>query len=215
MIEKVLQKLNIAAESRSVILAALAASILFSWLFPKLIFLFVLMLAFVCFFFRDPVREIAPDPLALVAPCDGTITDIDMIGGLDFSCRPLRRIGVFLSVLDVHVQRFPCSGEIGLIEYKKGMFNAAFLKKAGRENESNLIVLKAGEKIMAIKQIAGFIARRIVCNVLPNDKVAKGARFGLIMFGSRVELYLPEDIELLVAVRDKVIAGVTVIGVIK
>lgn len=150
-------------------------------------------------FFRDPDRDITSDAKAMVSPADGLVSDVtelescDLVGG-----GPAVRIGIFLSVFNVHVNRSPCDGTVKAVTYKKGKFvNAMSHSTASSDNESNTVVLArpgTDEVVCAVKQIVGLIARRIICTVNLNDTVIRGQRIGMIKFGSRTELYIPKSL---------------------
>jgi phosphatidylserine decarboxylase len=168
---------------------------------------------FVLAFFRDPERFTPYDENALVSPADGKIIIVDQVDDNRFTGQKVHRISIFMNVFNVHVNRIPFQGKVEKILYKPGKFYSADCEKAGLENEycCTLISTEKGQKI-AFVQIAGLIARRIICWLEPGDSVVKGRRFGLIRFGSRVDLYLPLETEILVKVGDKVTAGETVLG---
>ncbi|MDW8263240.1 MAG: phosphatidylserine decarboxylase [Phycisphaerales bacterium] len=173
------------------LLAGLALSRLFWPLGLAVLPLWVWLIAF----FRDPERPIPTAPEALVSPADGTVTDIQTIEHDEHLGGPALRIGIFLSVFNVHVNRAPCDGVVSLLQYRKGRFvNALDHATASAENESNTIVLAdrpGGRAIASVKQIAGLIARRIVCDLRLAQDVSRGQRIGLIKFGSRTELSVP------------------------
>ncbi|MGD1277396.1 MAG: phosphatidylserine decarboxylase [Tepidisphaeraceae bacterium] len=156
-------------------------------------------------FFRDPDRALPQDPRAIVAPADGRVSDITDIEHDPLVGGPAVRIGIFLSVFNVHVNRCPCDGRVLAVQYQKGKFISALSHgRASAENESNTIVLAepAGDQpVVIIKQIAGAIARRIVCTISPGDAVVRGQRIGMIKFGSRTELTIAKRLEPTVAVR--------------
>jgi phosphatidylserine decarboxylase len=171
---------------------------------------------FVISFFRDPDRRILVDEGVIVSPADGKVVKIqdvksDAIYGGDAVC-----ISIFLSIFNVHVNRAPYEGVIKKVVYNHGKFLAAFNDKASLLNEQNSVLIEAknGKKIL-VKQIAGLIARRIVCWVKKGDKVERGLRYGLIKFGSRVDIFLPPDTELNVKVGDKIKGGINIIGRLK
>lgn len=206
------QKLHISIEGKTAILAAAGIALLLCILIPQNWALFVLLFLFFPFFFRDPPRDIPDNPNVIVSPADGRVTDIETacLDGTDGLA--MRRIGIFLSVFDVHVQRFPYCGTVEKVEYSKGQFHAAFSQKAATNNESNSVYLKTENGPMVVRQIAGLIARRIVCNAAAEKKVVKGDRLGIIMFGSRVEILIPEHMDVLVHTGDRVRAGETIVG---
>lgn len=164
-------------------------------------------------FFRDPERT--PDAHGdnlLLAPADGRIRKIEVVHEPHFLRKEARRITIFLSIFDVHVQRSPCAGEVAFLHYQPGSFAPAFLHSAD-DNEANLLGLHTARGPIAVTQMTGILARRIVCWKKVGDALAKGERFGLIKFGSRVDLYLPLDAEILVQPGQQVYGGQTVIGV--
>ena len=213
-IDNLLKKMHISHEGKSVLMAGSVLSLVFFIWVPSLAVYGFLLLIFMMSFFRDPVRQIPDNPQVVVSPADGRISDIDVVRFDAFGDIPVRRIGIFLSVFDAHVQRYPFSGIIEEVQYRKGRFYAAFSEKASQCNESNTVVIGTDHGPFAVRQIAGFIARRIVCHAKPEKEVVKGARLGIIMFGSRVELYIPEHIDLTAHVGDRVKAGETILGVI-
>lgn len=177
---------------------------------------FFIATCFVTWFFRNPEREFPDTAKAVISPADGEVIRIDNVVENDFLKGPAQKISVFMNVFDVHVNRIPYSGTVAEIEYNKGNFFSANLDKASELNERNsiLIMTDDGKKILTI-QIAGLIARRIECWVKEGMHVRKGERFGLIRFGSRVELFLPPDAIISIRVGDRVRAGETPIGWLK
>jgi phosphatidylserine decarboxylase len=170
---------------------------------------FLLVAGFMAFFFRDPRRTIPPDQGIIVAPADGRVTRV-RIASRDNRDDSL--VSIFLSPLDVHVNRAPIAGAIEKIEYKSGRFLMATNERARDENEQNTLTI-AGEGItVKCSQIAGILARRIVCWKREGDRVECGERFGMIKFGSRTDLILPKTVEILVREGMHVRGGVTVIG---
>jgi phosphatidylserine decarboxylase len=171
-------------------------------------------------FFRDPRREIPFDERVLLSPADGTITDISEVEDPDLGGKALR-IGMFLSVFNVHLNRMPCSARVESIRYKKGRFINAMSAESGRINESNEIVmtrLNEPRDRLLVRQVSGAIARRIVCKAEPGREYAQGFAFGMIKFGSRTELYLPcaeGSYDVTVKIGDKVRAGLSPLIVYK
>ena len=178
----------------------------------------LLMLAttFILYFFRDPERFIPSQDNALVSPADGKIISVETVNDSQFTQGEAVKVSIFMNVFNVHVNRVPYSGTIEKIIYTPGKFYAADSSKGALHNEYCAAVLQTeqGKKI-AFVQIAGLIARRIVCWLEPNDCVVKGRRFGLIRFGSRVDLYLPPDTDLLIQVGQKVRAGESLLGYLR
>ena len=162
-------------------------------------------------FFRDPERSAPTDPRAIVSPGDGKIIEIRELEETRYLKKRARKVSIFLSILDVHINRVPCSGRVKGVFYRSGRFRFAFQEKSSEENEQNAILLE-GERELLLVQIAGRIARRIVCTLKAGDAVACGQRLGLIRFGSRIDLYLPLEVPVAVAVGNRVRGGETVIG---
>lgn len=178
--------------------------------------IFLLVTVFISWFFRNP-RRITPEYEKLViSPADGKVIKIEELTGKEFLAGPCKKVSIFMNVFNVHVNRVPYSGHVELIRYQKGKFVSANLDKASTDNERNIIKIKGDDgNDMLVVQIAGLIARRIVCWITEGMYVKKGERFGLIRFGSCVELYLPVDCLISVKVGDKVVAGETPIGCMK
>jgi len=169
---------------------------------------------FFMYFFRDPDRAGEAGEDAVLSPADGTIVDIRHLEGNDNRMgAPALRISIFMSVFNVHVNRIPAKGRISGIVYNPGRFFSANLNKASEQNENSSITVDTdnGHKVVVV-QIAGLIARRIVCWVKAGDDVVAGQRFGLIRFGSRVDIYLPDDSRVNVRLKERVKAGESVIG---
>lgn len=173
-----------------------------------------LVLAWALMFFRDPYREPPRDENLLLAPADGTITDVGMVDEAEFIGGPALRVGIFLSIFNTHINRAPCNAKIENITYRPGKYINAMSPQAGKVNESNNIrMVRTGhpQDRILVRQISGAIARRIVCAAREGQQLAGGEQFGMIKFGSRTELYLSasEKVECLVHIGDKVKAGMT------
>jgi phosphatidylserine decarboxylase len=168
---------------------------------------------FIAWFFRNPERKIPTDRGAVVSPADGKVIKIEQARRDDLASGSFLKISIFMNIFNVHVNRIPYSGTIKLIRYTKGRFVSANLDKAAVENEQNAIVIATdkGREIITV-QIAGLIARRIVCWIKEGMPVAKGERFGLIRFGSRLDVYLPPETSITVKLGDKVRSGETILG---
>ena len=164
---------------------------------------------FFLWFFRDPERTSPTGDRLVLAPADGKVLDVVPDREDRFLGAPATRISIFMSPLDVHVNRAPVSGTVERVEHTSGRFRAAFHDKASLDNERNAVVFSHGARRYVMVQIAGALARRIVCRVGPGDALARGGRFGLIMFGSRMDLFLPPDVTPLVCAGDRVQAGLT------
>lgn len=178
--------------------------------------LFLVAAVFVTWFFRNPQRKTPDDKKAVISPADGEIIKIEDIEENHFLEGRSTKISIFMNVFNVHVNRIPYSGVVESIHYNKGHFFSANLDKASLSNERNAILIKTddGKEILTV-QIAGLIARRIECWIKEGMHVYKGERFGLIRFGSRLDLFLPSDSITSVRVGDKVRAGETLIGWLK
>jgi phosphatidylserine decarboxylase len=174
-------------------------------------------LFFVFYFFRDPQRSVPTGDDNIVAPADGTIVEIGEEKEAEFVGSPTRKIGIFLSLFSVHVNRSPCSGKVAYMKYTPGRFLSAAKQESSRQNESNSIGLLTQRSKILLRQIAGVIARRIICELKEGDSLEKGEKFGMIKFGSRTELYIPLEVkfELQVRLGEKVKAGETILGVFR
>ena len=169
--------------------------------------------AFVLYFFRDPSRVVPDDPSTLVSPADGQIILIEQVVDDRYLQTSVQKISIFMNVFDVHVNRTPFAGVVEKIVYSPGRFYSADSPRAALENETCAVVLDGGQgRRMAFVQMAGLIARRIVCWAEKGDLLVKGSRFGLIRFGSRVDLYLPMDLRLEIKKGQRVKAGQTILG---
>ena len=175
-----------------------------------------ILLIWVLAFFRDPKREIPESGNILVSPADGSITDIEVVEENDVIGGKAIRIGIFLTIFDVHINRTPCAARIDKVTYRPGQYTNAMNPSSGRVNESNDIAMKRlaePKDALLVRQISGAIARRIVCEAVVGADFACGERFGMIKFGSRTELYVParDDVKCVVKVGDKVKAGETIL----
>jgi phosphatidylserine decarboxylase len=169
----------------------------------------VVLGAFVLFFFRDPERTIPSDPDLILSPADGRVMEVveEARGG-----SPGRRISIFLSIFDVHVNRTPVAGRIAAMEYRKGRFYGAMRGRASEENEQNVIHVSTERGEVVFKQIAGWVARRILCWKAVGDSVTRGERVGMIRFGSRVDIWLPDRVEILVRPGQHVAGGSSILA---
>ena len=183
----------------------------FGWGFG---FTMLIVAALVLAFFRDPERTPPSDPAVILSPADGRILAVQTKEkGHRLAREPMQRISIFMSPLDVHINRAPSAGTIREIYYSPGQFRAAYADDASEVNESNAVLVEseAGSRTVVV-QIAGWLARRIVCHVHVGDQIGRGQRFGLIMFGSRVDVYLPLDVSICVKPGDRVSAGASMIA---
>jgi phosphatidylserine decarboxylase len=208
-------KLPVAREGLPFIVPGIIVTgLLFYWEVYSFAILLGLMTLFIGYFFRDPERVSNAGEDAVLSPADGTIIDIRHIEGDNNSLGgPALKISIFMSVFNVHVNRIPVKGRISGITYNSGRFFSANLDKASEQNENNCVTLDAwnGQRIVFV-QIAGLIARRIACWIKAGDQVNAGQRFGLIRFGSRVDIYLPPGTRTDIRIKERVTAGKTVIG---
>lgn len=203
----------IAREGYPFILICVAACALCSFFSFALAALWVVVGLFVAFFFRNPERIAPTEEDFIISPADGRIVAVQPLEDAPHVGGPATKVSIFMSVLNVHMNRMPIRGTVRDVIYKPGKFLVASLDKASEHNEQNVLVIErpSGHKL-ALVQIAGLIARRIVCYVKPGDDLSAGERFGLIRFGSRVDMYLPVPSSIEVKVGDRVRAGTTVIG---
>jgi len=169
-------------------------------------------LAFFGYFFRDPERDIPLEPGGVVAPADGKVILVDEVQEDRYLNGPALRIAIFMNVFDVHVNRAPVAGIITTAQHRDGCFKAAWREDACTFNEQMALVLEAKGRQVLVVQIAGLLARRIVSYVQPGQHLEKGERLGMICFGSRVDLYLPPEAEILVKVGDRVKAGSSIVA---
>jgi phosphatidylserine decarboxylase len=193
---------------------ALASLILF-WLWAPLGWLGTLATCWCAYFFRDPVRVTPLREGLLVAPADGHVSRVVNAvppPELGLSAQPLPRISIFMSVFDCHVNRSPASGQIERMVYRPGAFISADLDKASEDNERNALIINTGRVRIGVVQIAGLVARRIVPFVQEGQAVSAGDRIGMIRFGSRLDVYLPQGVRALVAEGQTAIAGETVLA---
>ncbi len=191
--------------------AGVLAGLVFGWTYGLPIL--VLALA-VLLFFRDPERTVPEEPQAVIAPADGRVCAVETgTDGHWFDRTASTKISIFMSPLDVHINRIPVAGTVERIEHRAGQFAAAYSPKASEINESNSLLIRARDGYeLVVVQIAGWLARRIVCYIGEKASVARGERFGLIMFGSRVDVFLPPRARVLVSTGQRAVAGRTVIA---
>lgn len=169
----------------------------------------VFLAAFILYFFRDPDRTIPADPAAVVSPADGRVLEIVEES---LENRPGRRISIFLAIWNVHVNRSPLAGRFARIDYRPGKFYMAMKKAASEENEQNIVHLETARGEIVFKQIAGLIARRVVLWKKTGDQVERGERIGIVRFGSRMDLWLPLDAQIVVKPGDHVAGGSSVLA---
>ncbi len=181
---------------------------------PAAVALPAVLLLWTLWFFRDPERPIPGAPGLLVSPADGTVTEVSTLPRVDWIEEPALRIGIFLSIFNVHVNRSPCDGIVKATRYTPGQFLDARDPRSGELNESNAILLERADGPIVVRQVAGKIARRIVCAIRENDRLERGQRIGMIKFGSRTELCVPQRLVAGVDVKvgDKVKGGESILA---
>ncbi len=205
-------KFRIAKDGLPIIVFFVLLTILSAFLHISVSIIFLILLGFCVFFFRDPEREITKGKNIVLAPADGKVVAIEQIQDSKISDEPVRRISIFLSVFDAHINRAPVDGQVIYLEYSKGRFLDARNPKASEVNENNFMVLSHKGTKIAIRQIAGKIARRVVCKCSNGDKLKIGERIGMIRFGSRTDLFLPMNVKINAKIGDMVKAGITIMG---
>ncbi len=173
---------------------------------------FVVLALFMLFFFRDPDRRVPADPRAVVSPADGRVLVAGEAEPGSAPPGPWKQISIFLSPLDVHINRIPIGGRVIRVERTPGRYLAAYRPESGRVNERNEVWVEREGEVVVCRQVVGVLARRLVCRVVPGTAVQTGERFGLMKFGSRIDVYLPRRTELRVAVGDRVRSGETVVA---
>jgi phosphatidylserine decarboxylase len=183
--------------------------VFFYFIYKPLFIISLILLIFTFYFFRDPERVVPIGNDILVSPADGLITNITEIKE---GKKLYTKVSIFLSIFNVHIQRLPISGEVTKIDYIEGKFINATLDKASDENERLKITIKNGNNLIYVTQIAGLIARRIVNYVKPNENINQGERYGIIKFGSRVDIEFPNNFKLLVNEGQQCIGGETIIA---
>ncbi|MEW6002974.1 MAG: phosphatidylserine decarboxylase family protein [Nitrospirota bacterium] len=170
---------------------------------------------FLVFFFRDPERRIPEGEGLFVSPADGEVILVNDVYEPDYLRTVTKEISIFMSPFDVHVNRAPCDGIVSIIKYSPGKFVAAYKDESSIINENIVMVLEVKEGRILVRQVAGVLARRVVCRAKVGDRMKRGERYGIIKFGSRLDVYLPKNVEVKVKLGNKVKAGETVIAAIK
>lgn len=191
------------------------ATLVLGWFFDPLFWIGLILTGWVCYFFRDPARVTPLDDALVVSPADGTVCQIGMARPpveLELGEAPMMRVCIFMNVFNCHVNRAPIGGRITRIAYRAGKFVNAESDKASEENERNGLVIENGDTRIGVVQIAGLVARRIVCFVNEGENIGAGERFGLIRFGSRLDVYLPEGASVKVAIGQTMVAGESVVA---
>ncbi len=209
-----------AADGNRIIITGIAVFLFFVvlvYLFPFLIFKILTILAgiivlFNFYFLRDPERQISVGENLVLSPADGTVLKIEQIYEPYYFRETVTCVSIFMSVLSVHVNRIPISGTVDFLKYIKGKFRVAYVDKASEENEQSIIGIRSPGQQVLFKQIAGIVARRIVFHLQTGQRVRAGDRFGLIRYGSRVDIFFTQQVQVKVKPGDKVFGGVSIIG---
>ena len=175
----------------------------------------IIVTVFIAYFFRDPDRIIPEGEGLFVSPADGKVILIKDVFENDYLKSDTKEISIFMSPLNVHVNRSPCSGVVRSVKYSPGKYMAAYRDDAPIKNENIVMVLDCEESSILVRQVAGFVARRTVCKVRPGGSLRRGERYGMIKLGSRLDVYMPANTEIKVALGEKVRAGETVIGLLR
>jgi phosphatidylserine decarboxylase len=195
------------------VLGGLVLAIIALWLFKPLVGVTLLILTtFFLFFFRDPDRRVAVPDTAVLSPADGRVMVAGPSTSPTFSSGQWQQISIFLSPMDVHVNRLPVGGRVVAVKYHPGRFLPAYRSDAGELNEYTEVTIDHGGQMIVVRQIVGILARRIVCRVKEGDIVKAGDRFGVMKFGSRMDVFLPREAVLQTKVGEKVVGGVTVLA---
>lgn len=194
---------------------AVATAMLFAINWVWVGFVTLIFTLFVLFFFRDPDRTVPEGRGNVVAPADGRVVVIKDTFEPDYLKQEVKQISIFLSIFNVHVNRSPIKGTVELVQYKPGKFHIAFFDKASYDNEQSAMVIANRKQKILVKQIAGFVARRIVCYPRPGDAIKRGERYGLIRFGSRVDVFLPMNTKIMVNLGDRVKGSQDIIGMMQ
>ena len=208
-----MRRLPLAKEGLVFILPSLFLSFLFSILGVYAVAACALLLAlFFLYFFRNPERSGASAGGELLSPADGRVMAVEDLFEQEFLHEQARRVSIFMSVFDVHVNRAPCEGRVERVEHRDGRFRVAFKKGIDEKNERNYIVVGRNHEKLLLVQVAGFLARRIICYVREHDRVEKGEPVGMIAFGSRVDVYMPTTYQVAVEKGQKVKSGLTILA---
>jgi phosphatidylserine decarboxylase len=194
-------------------LILIVISCFYTSLFLQIIILLtVFLFIFNLFFFRDPERNVTAGNDVIISPADGKIIDIRVVNENKYIHARVNMISIFMSIFNVHVNRIPVNGSIEYLEHQDGIYKAAFRDKSSEMNEQSITGIRTTQTKILVKQIAGFIARRIVNNLKVGDKVKSGERFGMIKYGSRLDVFIPLSSEINVHLNEKVKAGETILA---
>ena len=190
-------------------------AVILAWLWQPLGWIGAILTCWCIYFFRDPIRNTPVDGRLVVSPADGIVSSLGLYAPppeLGLGAEPMQRISVFMTVFDCHVNRMPVAGRISKVAYRPGLFVNADLDKASEDNERNGLTIDTERGRFGVVQIAGLVARRIICFTKQGETLASGERFGLIRFGSRVDVYLPAGARPMVTIGSKAYAGETVLA---
>jgi phosphatidylserine decarboxylase len=210
----------VAPDGYKIISAGIVVFLLFAiatYFFPSAVLIVVtIVIGIVCifnlYFFRDPERQVTAGAKLILSPADGTVLKIEQIHEPYYFKTAVTCVSIFMSVMSVHVNRIPISGKIDFLKYLKGKFLVAYVDKASEENEQSIIGIRNGDQRILFKQIAGILARRIVFHLQEGQQVQAGDRFGLIRYGSRVDIFFNNTVQVKVKPAEKVFGGITIIG---
>lgn len=175
---------------------------------------FLILTFFMAFFFRDPYRKVPEGEGLFVSPADGKVMLIKDVFEKDYLKAETKEISIFMSPIDVHVNRAPCDGKVTTVKYSPGKYMAAYKEDSSVKNENIVMVLEGGQGSVLVRQVAGFLARRTVCRAKVGDVLRRGERYGIIKFSSRLDVYLPKDARITIRIGEKVKAGETVIAAV-
>ena len=195
-----------------IIIFALITVLIYFFGKPWIAILPLTITLFMLLFFRDPERKIPKGEDIFVSPADGKVILIKDVYEKDYLKAESKEISIFMSLLNVHVNRSPCDGKVSLVKHSSGKFLVAHKDAASMENENTVMVLEGKDGKIVVRQVAGFLARRIVCRAEVGDKLRRGERYGMIKFSSRLDVYLPKDVKIKVKAGDKVKAGESILG---
>lgn len=194
---------------------SLVTTVVIGWFVDPLFWIGLILTGWVCYFFRDPARVTPVAEALVVSPADGVVSQVGPARPpeeLNLGGEPLMRVSIFMNVFNCHVNRAPIAGQITRVAYRAGKFLNAELDKASEQNERNGLVIEYGDTRIGVVQIAGLVARRIVCFIREGESIAAGERFGLIRFGSRLDVYFPDGTVPKVAIGQTMIAGETILA---
>jgi len=194
---------------------SIVATLVVGWFIDPLFWIGLFITGWICYFFRDPKRVTPVGEGLVISPADGVVSHVGLVRPpqeLEIGNEPLMRVSIFMNVFNCHVNRAPVGGKIERVAYRAGKFLNAELDKASEDNERNGLVISMGETRIGVVQIAGLVARRIVCFVREGETLSAGDRFGLIRFGSRLDVYFPAGTQPKVALGQTMIAGETILA---